>query len=128
MDVAIHHLRNRLVDEPLRGDEREAREPRRHDRHAEVARAALRARVAVVQMALVDHDDVGRVEPRAELEVAFGEIALEMQGSAGHLAKEIDGGRWQNFALSWPEVVIGGGTPNIQKNIIAERVLGLPKD
>jgi hypothetical protein len=24
--------------------------------------------------------------------------------------------------------VIGGGTPNIQKNIIAERILGLPKD
>jgi alkylation response protein AidB-like acyl-CoA dehydrogenase len=65
---------------------------------------------------------------RAELEVALGEIALEMQGSAGHLEKEIDGGRWQRFALSWPEVVIGGGTPNIQKNIIAERVLGLPKD
>jgi len=65
---------------------------------------------------------------RAELEVAFGELALEMQGSAGHLAREVDGGRWQTFALSWPEVVIGGGTPNIQKNIIAERVLGLPKD
>jgi alkylation response protein AidB-like acyl-CoA dehydrogenase len=65
---------------------------------------------------------------RAELEVAMGELALEMQGSAGHLEKEIDGGRWQRFALSWPEVVIGGGTPNIQKNIIAERVLGLPKD
>ncbi|RIL05177.1 MAG: hypothetical protein DCC71_11355 [Proteobacteria bacterium] len=65
---------------------------------------------------------------RAELEVALGEIALEMQGSAGHLEKEVDGGRWQKFALSWPEVVIGGGTPNIQKNIIAERVLGLPKD
>lgn len=65
---------------------------------------------------------------RAELEVALGEIALEMQGSAGHLEREIDGGRWQKFALSWPEVVIGGGTPNIQKNIIAERVLGLPKD
>jgi alkylation response protein AidB-like acyl-CoA dehydrogenase len=65
---------------------------------------------------------------RAELEVALGEIALEMQGSAGHLEREVDGGRWQRFALSWPEVVIGGGTPNIQKNIIAERVLGLPKD
>jgi len=25
-------------------------------------------------------------------------------------------------------VVIGGGTPNIQKNIIAERILHLPKD
>jgi len=65
---------------------------------------------------------------RAELEVGFGELALELQGSAGHLAAEVDGGRWQSFALSWPEVVIGGGTPNIQKNIIAERVLGLPKD
>ena len=40
----------------------------------------------------------------------------------------LDEGKWQNFALSWPEVVIGGGTPNIQKNIIAERILGLPKD
>jgi alkylation response protein AidB-like acyl-CoA dehydrogenase len=65
---------------------------------------------------------------RAELEVQLGEIALEMQGSAGHLEHEVDGGRWQKFALSWPEVVIGGGTPNIQKNIIAERVRGLPKD
>jgi len=65
---------------------------------------------------------------RAELEVQLGEIALEMQGSAGHLERDVDGGRWQKFALSWPEVVIGGGTPNIQKNIIAERVLGLPKD
>jgi alkylation response protein AidB-like acyl-CoA dehydrogenase len=65
---------------------------------------------------------------RAELEVQLGEIALEMQGSAGHLERDVDGGRWQRFALSWPEVVIGGGTPNIQKNIIAERVLGLPKD
>ncbi len=39
-----------------------------------------------------------------------------------------DGGSWARFALNWPEVVIGGGTPNIQKNIIAERILGMPKD
>jgi alkylation response protein AidB-like acyl-CoA dehydrogenase len=65
---------------------------------------------------------------RAELEVDMGDLALEIQGGDGHLEKEVDGGRWQRFALSWPEVVIGGGTPNIQRNIIAERVLGLPKD
>ena len=69
---------------------------------------------------------------RAALEIELGDLALEIQGSAGPLAagaKPVaDGGRWQVMALSWPEVVIGGGTPNIQKNIIAERILGLPKD
>ncbi len=69
---------------------------------------------------------------RAQLEVELGELALEIQGSRGPLAADAppvaDHGKWQRMALSWPEVVIGGGTPNIQKNIIAERILGLPKD
>jgi alkylation response protein AidB-like acyl-CoA dehydrogenase len=69
---------------------------------------------------------------RAALEIEIGDFAVELQGSAGPLAAGAppvaDGGRWQRMALSWPEVVIGGGTPNIQKNIIAERILGLPKD
>jgi alkylation response protein AidB-like acyl-CoA dehydrogenase len=69
---------------------------------------------------------------RAALEIEFGEFALELQGPAAAYAPgsdaAVDGGRWQQTALSWPEVVIGGGTPNIQKNIIAERILGLPKD
>ncbi len=69
---------------------------------------------------------------RAQLEIELGELALEIQGSAAPLWQgaepAADDGRWQRFALSWPEVVIGGGTPNIQKNIIAERILGLPKD
>jgi alkylation response protein AidB-like acyl-CoA dehydrogenase len=68
---------------------------------------------------------------RAALEIELGELALEIQGSRGTLWKGDlvpDEGRWQRYALSWPEVVIGGGTPNIQRNIIAERVLGLPKD
>jgi len=69
---------------------------------------------------------------RAQLEIELGELALEIEGSRGALAKSDplapDGGHWQRFALSWPEVVIGGGTPNIQRNILAERVLGLPKD
>jgi alkylation response protein AidB-like acyl-CoA dehydrogenase len=68
---------------------------------------------------------------RAELEIELGELALEVQGQAGAVwdpALSAEGGRWQRFALNWPEVVIGGGTPNIQRNIIAERILGLPKD
>ena len=69
---------------------------------------------------------------RANLEIELGELALEIQGSRGALAAGSDvvpdAGHWQRFALSWPEVVIGGGTPNIQKNVIAERLLGLPHD
>jgi alkylation response protein AidB-like acyl-CoA dehydrogenase len=69
---------------------------------------------------------------RAELEIELGEIALDLEGSAGPLAAGSsaapDAGKWQRFALNWPEVVIGGGTPNVQKNIIAERILGLPHD
>ena len=69
---------------------------------------------------------------RAQLEIELGELALEIEGGLGVLVQGDsavpDDGLWQRHALSWPEVVIGGGTPNIQKNIIAERVLGLPKD
>ena len=69
---------------------------------------------------------------RAALEIELGELAMEITGSASTLmrgsADAPDNGRWADYALGWPEVVIGGGTPNIQKNIIAERILGLPKD
>lgn len=68
---------------------------------------------------------------RATLEIEMGEIAMEICGNAANVSRgegTPGGGKWQHFALSWPEVVIGGGTPNIQRNIIAERILGLPKD
>ena len=69
---------------------------------------------------------------RANLEIELGELAMEITGSASTLTKGSDEapdrGSWADYALNWPEVVIGGGTPNIQRNIIAERILGLPKD
>jgi alkylation response protein AidB-like acyl-CoA dehydrogenase len=69
---------------------------------------------------------------RAELEVELGDFGLELQGSSSGYVRgspaAVDDGLWQHAALNWPDVVIGGGTPNIQKNIIAERILGLPKD
>ena len=67
-----------------------------------------------------------------DLLVEMSDLALELLGSSapyvGDSAVAVDAGRWQIGALSWPATVIGGGTPNIQRNIIAERILGLPKD
>jgi len=68
---------------------------------------------------------------RADLEIGLGELALEILGSSSTLMsgeEAADGGAWAKYSLNWPEVVIGGGTPNIQRNIISERILGLPKD
>jgi alkylation response protein AidB-like acyl-CoA dehydrogenase len=69
---------------------------------------------------------------RASLEIEMDDFAVELNGQAGLELSggehAIEGGKWSKAALNWPNVVIGGGTPNIQRNIIAERILGLPKD
>ncbi len=69
---------------------------------------------------------------RASLEIEMDDFAVALNGEAGLQLSggeaAIDGGTWSKSALNWPNVVIGGGTPNIQKNIIAERILGQPKD
>jgi len=69
---------------------------------------------------------------RASLEIEMDDFAVELTGQAGLLLggsdEAVDGGKWTKSSLSWPNVVIGGGTPNIQRNIISERILGQPKD
>lgn len=68
---------------------------------------------------------------RAHLEVEMYDFAVDLLGEQGLLRDgegAVDNGRWARASLTWPNVVIGGGTPNIQKNIIAERILGLPRD
>ncbi|MDT5105186.1 MAG: hypothetical protein QOI25_2699 [Mycobacterium sp.] len=58
----------------------------------------------------------------------LGEIAMEIQGMAG---LTLDGGEfdeWQRLYLFSRSDTIYGGSNEIQRNIIAERVLGLPRE
>ncbi len=60
---------------------------------------------------------------RGQLEIPMSDLALGLLGSQAQLS-----GTWQLQSLTFHGTVIGGGTPNIQRNIIAQRILGLPKD
>lgn len=56
--------------------------------------------------------------------------AMDLLGAEGMLAGTDApfSGEWQDAFLGTPGLRIGGGTDQIQRNIIAERILGLPKD
>jgi len=66
-----------------------------------------------------------------ELNKKMGEVGTSLQGSnALYFVDDdnaVDGGRWQQAYFQAFSGTIGGGTTQIQKNIIGERVLGLPK-
>ena len=61
---------------------------------------------------------------------AQGDLVLAMQGAAGMLAgaDALDGGRWQMEFLGQWSAKIGGGTDEIQRNTIGDKVLGLPPE
>ncbi|MCK7627115.1 acyl-CoA dehydrogenase family protein [Streptomyces sp. RS10V-4] len=68
----------------------------------------------------------------SELDIALHETALDLLGPAGTLADDADEapahGSWAEgytFSLAGP---VYAGTNEIQRNIIAERLLGLPKE
>jgi alkylation response protein AidB-like acyl-CoA dehydrogenase len=59
-----------------------------------------------------------------------GELALDLLGAAGTLAGDDgpDHGRWSFEFLANVAYRIGGGTDEVQRNTIGERVLGLPSE
>jgi alkylation response protein AidB-like acyl-CoA dehydrogenase len=67
-----------------------------------------------------------------ELNHDIARTALEIMGSYGPLAKKDprvrDAGIWPLDFMYSLGLIIGGGTSQIQKNIIAERGLGMPKE
>ena len=59
-----------------------------------------------------------------------GDLVLELTGAGGTLDDDsaIDGGTWQQAFLGQWASRIGGGTDDIQRNALGERVLGLPRE
>ena len=59
---------------------------------------------------------------------ALGELAMEVQGKAGLVLTDAEFDEWQRLYLFSRSDTIYGGSNEIQRNIIAERVLGLPRE
>jgi len=68
----------------------------------------------------------------ASLNLRMAHFATELLGPYGQMElgepHSLDGGEWSQRALGARVFTIAGGTVEIQRNILGERVLGLPKE
>ncbi len=61
----------------------------------------------------------------------WGRVGSGGAGGAGGAAGAAAGGgdaTWSRGFLFSPALTVGGGTAEVQRNIVAEKVLGLPRD
>ncbi|MFQ5700162.1 MAG: acyl-CoA dehydrogenase family protein, partial [Myxococcota bacterium] len=67
----------------------------------------------------------------SEIDQRLHRLAVDIQGEYGQLAagspRALDGGEWQFHELNSLRFTIARGTSEIQRNIISERALGLPR-
>jgi alkylation response protein AidB-like acyl-CoA dehydrogenase len=59
---------------------------------------------------------------------AAAAVAIAGPAAAAWQPDDAQGGRWCAQLLNSPSASIGGGTNEVVRNVIAERVLGLPRD
>jgi alkylation response protein AidB-like acyl-CoA dehydrogenase len=108
-----------------------------------IAALAIKARVMKAFGLRVLSDQLhGRFNPHTSaamkaiatrLSQEFSEAGIEMEGYHGLLwqegreALDVEGAGWSNRFLFDRAMTIAGGTSEIQRNIVAERILGLPR-
>lgn len=66
----------------------------------------------------------------SELRQRLYETGMDIQGSFGSITDDavaVEAGRWQHSWQVSLAATIGGGTSEIQRNVVASRVLGLPR-
>jgi len=66
----------------------------------------------------------------SQLNTLMARVAIDAQGPTGMLVGEAtpDHGTWQQQFLSTPSFRIAAGTDEVQRNVLGERVLGLPAE
>jgi alkylation response protein AidB-like acyl-CoA dehydrogenase len=68
----------------------------------------------------------------SELYKRIARFAVELAGPRALLEPDspfaLDAGRWLEAALAAPSMTIRGGTSEVDRNVIGERILGLPKE
>ena len=73
-----------------------------------------------------------RRRKRAKAQTELEGFAIDIMGEIGTLYEQSpllrDGGSWQFIYMYFLGLIIGGGTSQIQKNIISERGLGMPRE